>query len=633
MYTTEELNQMQSNILATGLPGGMPETGFSEEEAQQFIPNVLRSGSPYGMPQEQQPREVPTETIGAQKVRETVPSFGRPPGSEAMSEGTATPQAPVNRDSMGFGQAFNDAFAKGEQSFTWRGKSYETVTADGKRPTAPTAADTSPETSQVAPQLQAPEATLSTSAGLNLRPQTQLSDIEGFNRPALTLNGQTVYAAPSGGALVDTQGRSVGNLRDMGGQIYQGREVAVVGNDLVDMQGNKVGDFSQAYNGDRDFRFAFDLRRIQKERAEAAQRGDRQALDVLNVEEARARRQWVKDRPKDTTRSWGDVLKGIGLGALQGFTTGGLGGALGGAAAGGIGTAINPEIRQRLQDRMFRMPEAESRVREAETQQQAGQTLEAGRLGVLGAEQNLQQNVIQTRAQALQNEGVYKRWVKGEKVEATEIAEMEQRLGFFTGIKPGFSGGATIQVNGQYFRVSADGVMEPVRDAQGNFVYDLVNTVVAYRDPKTGRVSYLSSREDAARIGNEALAAYNAEMRYRQASYTQEQINARAARPRGGYTANQIRVMQNDYDDVEAEIELMGTMEDLDARIKKAKSDLAKIQQLSEPAAWNAKNKELTALEEQKRTFTARLNSLNRKKDRLRKQLDAAGTPEADEEE
>ena len=466
--------------------------------------------------------------------------------------------------------------------------------------------------------------------GIQTQPiQTRDASMLGKGLKEFTTDTGEKVALGTGGRLVNAQNQEVGKLGDAGRFVYLGKEVTKVGNDLVDMQGNKVGDFGQAYNADRDFRFAFDLNRIQKDRADAAQRGDRQAMDALNVEEARARRQWVADRPKDTTRSWGDVLKGIGLGALRGFATGGLGGAVGGAIVGGAGTAINPEVRQRLQDEMFRMPEAEGRVKAAEAQQQAGQTLEAGRLGVLGAEQNLQQNVIQTRAQALQNEGVYKRWVKGEKVTAQEITEMERRLGFYTGIKPGFSGGATVQVNGQYFRVSADGVMEPVRDAKGNFVYDLVNTVVAYRDPRTGRVSYLTSREDAARMGNEALAVFNANERYRRAAETQARIDARAARPRSTYTLKDVRSIEAELDKAQDELDLLGTKADLDQRIAVKQKEIADLSATRADQILNRDTlkdlrEQLAKLQEEARTFQTRYNNITRRLNRYKQQLEEA---------
>lgn len=44
----------------------------------------------------------------------------------------ATPAAPINRDSMTFGQAFADARAKGEKQFNWKGKPYAVKLAPAK---------------------------------------------------------------------------------------------------------------------------------------------------------------------------------------------------------------------------------------------------------------------------------------------------------------------------------------------------------------------------------------------------------------------------------------------------------------------------------------------------------------------
>lgn len=476
-YTPEQMQEMQGNILRTGLPGDP----IAEQKARE---------------------------AAVAKTRETVPMFGQP-GAVPPAE---APMAPT------------------------MGPSPETPAP------APAPAP--------APKIEAPAATLGTAVS-----PRQTQTLADTGRPTFNLDGRQVVLGANGN-LVTPEGQQVTNLRNLGGQVYMGREVAVVGNDLVDMEGNKVGNFSDAFNNDRDFRFAYNLKSINERRAEAAKQGDRQLLRDLQTEEAEARRDWVRTRPTDTTRSWGDVLKGLGLGALKGFATGGIGGAVGGAIAGGVGTAINPELRQRMQDEMFRLPAAERGVAEAQAAQEAGQKLEAGRLGVLGGEQNLQQNIIQTRATALQNDDTYKRLIAGENVTAAEITEMERRLGFNTGIKPGFRGGQTLFINGQMFRASGNTV-EAVRDRNGNPVYDLTRTVVEVRDPKTGARFFASSADEAARVGQWALAQFNAEVTRRRAiaqAETAREKEERAAARAEELSPTQRRAAEGDLEDIDFEI-------------------------------------------------------------------------------
>ena len=485
-YTPAQMQEMQSNILRTGLPGDP----IAEQKARE---------------------------AAVAKTRETVPMFGQP-GAVPPAE---APMAP----------------------------------AMGPSPETP-ALTPAPAP---APKIEAPAATLGTAVS-----PRRMQTLADTGRPTFNLDGRQVVLGANGN-LVTPEGQQVTNLRNLGGQVYMGKEVAVVGNDLVDMQGNKVGNFSDAYNEDRDFRFAYNRKSINERRAEAAKRGDRLALLALNEEEARARYDWEQSRPPDTTRSWGDVLKGLGLGALKGFATGGIGGAVGGAIAGGIGTAINPELRQRMQDEMFRLPQARGRLAEAQAAQEAGQKLEAGRLGVLGGEQNLQQNIIQTRATALQNDDTYKRLIAGENVTAAEITEMERRLGFNTGIKPGFRGGQTLFINGQMFRASGNTV-EAVRDRNGNPVYDLTRTVVEVRDPKTGARFFASSADEAARVGQWALAQFNAEVARRRAFAAAElarEKEERAAARAQELSPTQRRAAEGDLEDIDFEIS------DIDADISR----------------------------------------------------------------
>lgn len=550
-YTPEQLQEMQGNILRTGLPGDP----IAEQKARE---------------------------AAVAKTRETVPMFGQP-GAVPPAE---APMAPT------------------------MGPSPETP--------APAPAP--------APKIEAPAATLGTAVS-----PRQMQTLADTGRPTFNLDGRQVVLGANGN-LVTPEGQQVTNLRNLGGQVYMGREVAVVGNDLVDMEGNKVGNFSDAFNNDRDFRFAYNLKSINERRAEAAKQGDRQLLRDLQTEEAEARRDWVRTRPTDTTRSWGDVLKGLGLGALKGFATGGIGGAVGGAIAGGVGTAINPELRQRMQDEMFRLPAAERGVAEAQAAQEAGQKLEAGRLGVLGGEQNLQQNIIQTRATALQNDDTYKRLIAGENVTAAEITEMERRLGFNTGIKPGFRGGQTLFINGQMFRASGNTV-EAVRDRNGNPVYDLTRTVVEVRDPKTGARFFASSADEAARVGQWALAQFNAEVARRRAIAQAE--TAREKEEKEEFTPTQRREVENAIgkeDDTIAELNqreiiLKGQVSQLQAQLKQIERDDPKL--LLNAARYEELSKQLrTAQGELDMIPTNRKNAENRKT-RYQQQLSTAVAPPA----
>jgi len=85
-----------------------------------------------------------------------------------------------------------------------------------------------------------------------------------------------------------------------------------------------------------------------------------------------------KDRDKD--HNWWDSAKSALLGALQGFSTSGLGGAIGGAITGGIGGAVDRNYDEKLQDQMFRLPQAQARLQQAQqaeefnTKQRAAET-------------------------------------------------------------------------------------------------------------------------------------------------------------------------------------------------------------------------------------------------------------------
>ena len=103
----------------------------------------------------------------------------------------------------------------------------------------------------------------------------------------------------------------------------------------------------------KDKRFRRSMRRMV---AEA--RGDEVELAKIELEE-------VKDRAKDTKRNWKDFFKGLGLGALRGFATGGIGGAIGGALTGGVGSVINPDFDDQMQDAFMRLPRAQQRYQTA----------------------------------------------------------------------------------------------------------------------------------------------------------------------------------------------------------------------------------------------------------------------------
>lgn len=352
--------------------------------------------------------------------------------------------------------------------------------------------------------------------------------------------------------LVDKYGSTVGNLSDYEKGVYGGKRVAVVGNDVVDLEGNKVTDFKTAYK-DRDFRYEYTKADIDRRMEAAVQSGDTDAQARLNREQAAAELDWKRSRPKDTTRSWKELFKTIGASALRGYAAGGLGGAIAGAGIGATGYAISPEFGQRMMDTTFRLPSAEAKYQQAVAQEKQSLEASKGRTLNLKENQELQNTILEGRKRALDSNPYWQRFTKGETLTAPEIAEMERTLGYATGVRPGVSLNQQMKiVNGVLYGYAPDGTLRKLTDENGIPVFDLTKTVVEVVDPTSGAKFYVSSEEEAKRQGTWALEQFKAQVRQ----------NIAASRPR--ITPEGIRTIENQIETARQNIDLL-TQDDASA--------------------------------------------------------------------
>lgn len=151
--------------------------------------------------------------------------------------------------------------------------------------------------------------------------------------------------------------------------------VAVRGNrEVVDANGNVVADLATALK-DPTFRRDYLLQELDKEEQAALANGtyDEVTRTRINKRRAQVNLEFQKNRPPDTKRGVKDFLKGLGLGALQAFATAPAGASVkemlvrsaSGALTGGVGTLINPDVDERLADKMFNLPKLEQQLQDA----------------------------------------------------------------------------------------------------------------------------------------------------------------------------------------------------------------------------------------------------------------------------
>lgn len=308
--------------------------------------------------------------------------------------------------------------------------------------------------------------------------------------------------------LLDQYGNTIAPLSEFAQSTINGQRVIVIGNDVVRPDGTKVMPLATALQ-DRNFAYEHRMHGINKQMADAAIRGDEAELARLDRERAQEKVTWLRNRPKDTTRSWGEVLKGIGIGALQGYATGGLGGAIGGALTGGALTAINPEWGQQLMDKLYRLPRAESEVEAARGREKAQLDAEKGRLEVLKGDQATRNEVLEGRKRLLQSNPTWLRFMEGATLNPDEIVTMERELGFATGIRPFESIKNQFEfVNGELIAKAPDGTWRMAVDRYGNPLFDLRRTLVRVINPNGGAVHFITSEDEAKRLGNWAVTQF-----------------------------------------------------------------------------------------------------------------------------
>jgi hypothetical protein len=284
------------------------------------------------------------------------------------------------------------------------------------------------------------------------------------SRATFVRNGKPYYATTDKDGkpyVVDQVGKQV-DPRSLGAtQMYQGQEVMVddKGN-VIDLNGKVVTDLETA-SQDRNFAYERSLQSIKDRERKARAEGDVQTLANLEVERQRAKLAWLENAPKETKRTFKGILKGIGLGALQGFATGGIGGAIGGAAAGGIGTAISPELGARAQRNFLTLPAARADYQQAAAYaKQVGESEKLRREGVKG-ELDLRTQTAEAYGKMLESLPFWKqRFGPGgsRRLTQDDINAINARLGFNTGLV--VSAGTTDKIrlpNGQQAVIDNDG--------------------------------------------------------------------------------------------------------------------------------------------------------------------------------
>lgn len=398
--------------------------------------------------------------------------------------------------------------------------------------------------------------------------------------------------------VVDEYGNAVGDLASMAGKTLKGQQVAVLGNNIVDLKGNVIATVAQAEAADRDFRFANRMDQLQKLREKATAENDSAALVRLDEMEAREKLTYAQNRPKDTTRSWGDIFKGIGLGALQGLATGkGIGGMIGGAAAGGVGTAISPEFRQQMQDQMYRLPQAEADYKQAVGFRKANDDAENDNIANLAKEEDLRQSIIRGRGLAVDNSQTWKSLIQFPRpMEESDIRAIEAETGMaIPGLRPGMSAKQQLDwYNGQLGVWSGGNTVRPVgmvnSDGTAIPVVDPTKLPVTVIGPQGQRYS-VTSEDEAKRLGTWALEQYRQGQTWGRFNTSQQNIQSRfnakeqrlkEGRSNNSATLDKISRAQGDIDKLDTQIKVK------DLEIENAKNNIKRMPEEQKKLPENA---------------------------------------------
>jgi hypothetical protein len=365
----------------------------------------------------------------------------------------------------------------------------------------------------------------------------------------VTVNGQQLGLATKDGkgVVVDKYGTTVSTLEDLERGVYNGKRTAVVGNDVVDLQGNKITDLATAF-GDRNFRYEYTLSDIKRREEEALRTGRNDLLPTLDKERAQARLTYLSSPGEAPKRSLKNILKTAGIGALRGFATGGIGGAIGGAAAGGIGAAISPKIGENIMTNLYRIPNAQAQLADATAREKAVLEAQKGRTLNLKEQQELNNAILEGRKRNLESNPYWQRFSRGERLTQAEIAAMESQLGYKTGLRADVAIGEQTEVhNGVVYGKAKDGSYRQMTDEKGNPIFDLTKTVVKVVNPNTGAVTFLTSEAQARAEGTWALEAWKAQIK----------ANIAAAKPpAGALTPVQIRGLEDQIASAQTTIDM-----------------------------------------------------------------------------